>query len=244
MMKQKLIDVFSDPLTNGIFKYIQDISPSVPWAQDMDAATLDLEYIGNISGQKTISPLIKNVLLKDSTTGVLTDTQILQLATTVYKMFYLEWEKEYNTFSLEYNPISNYDMTETETTENDRTNTTANTGTRTVAGSGSVNGTTSSQTDNNVYGFNSSVAVGDTENNISASNTTTSTDSHTTTDNLTETETGDETIERTLTRSGNIGVTTSQQMIESERELWLWNFFYNVVFPNVDRVLTLETYRR
>ena len=45
-----------------------------------------------------------------------------------------------------------------------------------------------------------------------------------------------------LTRSGNIGVTTSQQMIESERNLWLWNFFYKVVFPDVDRVLTLNIY--
>ena len=46
----------------------------------------------------------------------------------------------------------------------------------------------------------------------------------------------------TLERSGNIGVTTSQQMIESERELWLWNFFYKIVFPDVDRILTIDIY--
>ena len=45
-----------------------------------------------------------------------------------------------------------------------------------------------------------------------------------------------------LTRSGNIGVTTAQQMIESERQLWLWNFFYKIVFPDVDKVLTLNIY--
>ena len=45
-----------------------------------------------------------------------------------------------------------------------------------------------------------------------------------------------------LTRSGNIGVTTSQQMIESERNLWLWNFFYRIVFPDIDKVLTLNIY--
>lgn len=46
-----------------------------------------------------------------------------------------------------------------------------------------------------------------------------------------------------LTRTGNIGTLTSQQMIESERNLWmLWNFFYKVVFPDVDRVLTLNIY--
>ena len=47
----------------------------------------------------------------------------------------------------------------------------------------------------------------------------------------------------TLTRSGNIGVTTSQQMIEAERELWrMWNFFRGIVYPDIDRVLTIEIY--
>ena len=45
-----------------------------------------------------------------------------------------------------------------------------------------------------------------------------------------------------LTRSGNIGVTTSQQMLESERQLWVWNFFRDVVFPDVDKVLTINIY--
>lgn len=46
---------------------------------------------------------------------------------------------------------------------------------------------------------------------------------------------------RKLTRSGNIGVTTSQQMIQSERDLWLWRFF-DQVFSDLDAVLTLPIY--
>ena len=46
----------------------------------------------------------------------------------------------------------------------------------------------------------------------------------------------------TLTRSGNIGVTTSQMMLESERNLWIWNFFRQVVFPDLDYILTIPTY--
>ena len=61
----------------------------------------------------------------------------------------------------------------------------------------------------------------------------------------TETETGTrterETGKRTLTRSGNIGVTTSQQMLESEIKLWEWNF-YETVFKDVDTVLTVPKY--
>ena len=46
---------------------------------------------------------------------------------------------------------------------------------------------------------------------------------------------------RTLTRKGNIGVTTTQQMMSSEIELWQWNF-YESVFKDIDSVLTLYIY--
>ena len=45
-----------------------------------------------------------------------------------------------------------------------------------------------------------------------------------------------------MTRKGNIGVTTSQQMIDSEIKLWQWNYFENVIFPDLDRYLTLKVY--
>lgn len=44
-----------------------------------------------------------------------------------------------------------------------------------------------------------------------------------------------------LTRSGNIGVTTSQQMIESEIELRKQNFF-DLIYKDLDKVLTLMIY--
>ena len=70
--------------------------------------------------------------------------------------------------------------------------------------------------------------------------------------NTSDTDTGTQTIvnsgidseshEYDLTRKGNIGVTTSQQMIESERNLWIWNFFKDAVFPDIDTILTLKIY--
>lgn len=51
-----------------------------------------------------------------------------------------------------------------------------------------------------------------------------------------------ETRNYTLTREGNIGVTTSQQMLESERNLWLWNFFRDIVYPDIDKLLSLAVY--
>lgn len=68
------------------------------------------------------------------------------------------------------------------------------------------------------------------------------TDSDTGTQTYRDTGTDTNTRNYTLTRSGNIGVTTSQQMIQSERDLWLWDYFYNVVYPDIDRILTLPIY--
>lgn len=44
-----------------------------------------------------------------------------------------------------------------------------------------------------------------------------------------------------LTRKGNIGVTSSQQLLKQEFELWKWNFFFQV-FDDVDKFLTLSVY--
>lgn len=46
---------------------------------------------------------------------------------------------------------------------------------------------------------------------------------------------------RTLTRSGNIGVTTSQQMLQSELDLRKWNFA-NMLYDDVDSICCLSIY--
>lgn len=57
------------------------------------------------------------------------------------------------------------------------------------------------------------------------------------------TETGGNTFtgKETVRRTGNIGITTNQQMIQAERDLWKWNFF-SQIFEDVDRYLTLAVY--
>ena len=119
-----------------------------------------------------------------------------------------------------------------------------------------------STTDNGITGFNSEtdVRTGETQTTNTGTNeveyntsntdsgtvttTTTGTDTTTQSGNVTDTNSGKDTHTHNyeLTRSGNIGVTTSQQMVESEITLWRWNFFNDVVFPDIDRVLTLMIY--
>ena len=113
-----------------------------------------------------------------------------------------------------------------------------------------------------IYGFNSGEAMGANE-GVTTTNTTTTdtteetkdltdtentTSSNTTTYNTTDSEsinskiTNNDSNDRSLTRKGNIGVTTSQQMIESEHNLWMWNYFEQIVFKNIDDWLTLRIY--
>lgn len=123
-----------------------------------------------------------------------------------------EYDKLVDTLSLEYNPIENYSMTEkgkdTRTPNITQTNKGTNTNTVEVDTAITTGKTTFDKSDNFI-------------------NDTRSTNKGTNTDtqgiDTTVTTAGNEKTEHELTRSGNIGVTTSQQMIESERKLAMFS---------------------
>lgn len=128
-------------------------------------------------------------------------------------------------------------------------------GTGTVKDEGS--GTNTNK--NNLWGFNSSESVpsdmsdgtatneNTTTRDLTETETGTDTTDHTNTDtyNRSYTETGTDTTagtsSRKLTRTGNIGTNTFQNLINQERDIWKWNF-YEQVFRDVDSVLTIPIY--
>lgn len=229
----KLIEVF--PLNDGIFQYFSQHD----WMSN--PTNLDLEYLGNKSGYKTISPLVEKLVVDNQ----LSIQNKMVLANTIEKIFSKKWDKLYSTLLLEYNPIDNYNMVETEKRDDyfhndDNYETSSNISSTTTINNG---GTSSYDTDNDTYGFNSSDSVNKDK------NTTTRTDNLTTTnDNSDNTNiehssshNGSIDVTKTLTRKGNIGVTTTQQMIESERNLWMWNI-YDAIFKDIDTILTIPIY--
>jgi len=259
--KIKLNDVFLNWKTSGIFSALQ--AQPVPWATEGIVLPLDLEYHGNVSGRKLISPLVKSMLVDDA----LSETDPATLAQVIYTMFGRNWDKLWATMEAEYNPIENYSMVEqmtNDTTVDQYGKTTtrtdnlqhAKTGTETNTPNTTETTTPNLTTNesNQVYGFNSDTGVNADESVTAATGTNTvqrtgtDTIQYNTQDADTGTQqhadSGSDTHTRNyrLTRSGNIGVTTSQQMLESERALWVWNFFRDVVFPDVDKVLTLGIY--
>ena len=123
-----------------------------------------------------------------------------------------EYDKLVDTLSLEYNPIENYSMTEKGTDTRTPNITQTNKGVNT-----------------NTVGVDTSITTGKTTFDKSDSfiNDTKTTNTGTNTDtqdiNTTVTTAGNEKTIHEFTRSGNIGVTTSQQMIESERQLAMFS---------------------
>ncbi len=230
----RLNDAFSDWLTDGgIFTYLDGFD--VPWKNDDISSELDLEYHGNVSGEKIASPLVRRVSYSDT----LTQEEKTVLARTIYAIHHTNWAKQWETMLFEYNPIENYRMVEN-MTDDEKVTEYGRTSTRTDNLTDTNTPNITNDVDNSTHGFNSTNAVPTDE---STSHTTgTNTDTHTGTQGYVDGGTDTETRNYELTRSGNIGVTTSQQMIESERSLWVWNFFENVVFPDVDRVLTIPIY--
>lgn len=226
-----LNSVYPEWITKGIFSYLNALE--VPWKNDVSGNQLDIIYHGSRSGNKIIGSLIENYL--DNNT-VSDDNKII-IAQAIYTIYIKNWNALYKTLSLEYNPIENYSMTEIENVQDTHKGTLESNGnnTNTYTETTLVNDTSNNQ----LWGFNSTDSVnsdkqtGDTTRDVDSTMDST----HKNTDR----ETKDITSDRTLKRSGNIGVTTSQQMIESERQLWLWNFFESV-FSDIDKILVLKIY--
>lgn len=226
-----LNSVYPEWVTKGIFSYLNALE--VPWKNDVSGNQLDIIYHGSRSGNKIIGSLIENYL--DNNT-VSDDNKII-IAQAIYTIYIKNWNALYKTLSLEYNPIENYSMTETENVQDTHKGTLESNGnnTNTYTETTLVNDTSNNQ----LWGFNSTDSV-----NSDKQTGDTTRDVESTVDNThknTDRETKDITSDRTLKRSGNIGVTTSQQMIESERQLWLWNFFESV-FSDIDKILVLKIY--
>ena len=312
--KVKLIRLNSafeySPIENkGIFYYLQSLD--VPWKEKNINTKLDLFYHMNYSGGKIVSPLIDSYIVN----GTITALQKQELASIIFSLYNETWARLWNIYNMQYNPINNYDMTETsedthtrdygkvntrvtdmehtkEGTETEtpdltqtrrpnitQTRTPDLTQTRTPDLEQVTTPDKSSVTTENINGFNSdsngvpanksttldtgtetveNTGTETIENTGTETNTETGTEtlendgtdtmaydlSETDEGSVTSTDSGQDTeiIEHELNRSGNIGTLTTQEMMQSEIALWEWNFFKNVIFPNIDGVLTISLY--
>lgn len=263
-----LVEAFPDwldPETGGIFSALNTLfSDTYPWLAT-DYIELDAEYFGNKSGEKSVSPIIDKFIAINEAAELLapeelTATQVTALAKIINMRYKTQWGKLYAIMNSEYNPINNFDMTETETPDITHTRTpnitrthtpngVENTDTQTTKRDETV--TTETAANAGIYGFNSSTpapqAEGDGNSTVRTQSDPTNNiienkhvEAGNTTDAETGTETDQETGTRTVLRLGNTGLKT-QELIKSEIDLWKWTF-YETVFADIDRVLTSPSY--
>lgn len=186
------------------------------------------------------------------------DTDIFKTAIKYWSAAEVQnWNKLYDTTVLKYNPIWNKDGTVTETEKHIKNNNYTDVTDGTIADHSSTNGSQNTETSGNentnttnntneknyVFGFNSESAAqsgqtvtDDTGNTNTGRSENSNTNSSANTDATTTNNTNfkhdeKENIDREYTRTeqGNIGITTTQQMINEEREVDKFNLMDYII---------------
>ena len=235
-MNQKLNEMFPIDIlyqTGGgfVFTWIYEMeSNPFEWLDSENTAKdLDFQYIAQHSGEKYVSNFLKEIqrLSGDEKLPVSSGEFIGRI---IINRFGDKWNRLYSALTENYKPLENYNMEQTETPDiTKERNTKSNT---------KITNTNEIETSQqNVFGFNSSDAVPSTSQE--GSNTTT-TEGNEDDNNTWEEET--ETGTRGLTRHGNIGVTTNQQMLLSEVDLRTKVNFIELIFKDLDSYLCLMVY--
>ena len=184
------------------------------WLDEEKADIYDFLYFHN-SYSKIISFLYEEVVENASLMSV--------LISSIIERYKDKWNRLYEALiTKHYEPLENYSMEEIEKLKLANVDS--------VKTNSSDSGTANSTNDN--YGFNSVTAQPATK----ATTTTSATSSN----NVDGTKTTDS--DKTLTRKGNIGVTTSQQMLESEVILRNKYLFQDIIFKDLDDILMLDIY--
>ena len=214
---------------NTIFRSLSD-AEEYPLVADFigdNVPMLDWDYYLGFSADKYISPLQQKML--DSMTDEYTKNDVISdMAKVIYNRFAQKWKNIYDALMTEYNPLENYSMEEirtpdltTDETQNEKTDITTE---RETSAS------------NSYKGFNATDPV--LVNQTDGDETTTTTGAKADNEVSKKIE---QTGTETLTRAGNIGVTTSQQMLESEFKVRQYDF-YKMMYNDIDSVLCLSIY--
>lgn len=219
-------------------EYDLQSEPIYPVIHDIvgdDYESFDMDYFTNHSADKYLSPMIVRMIKKicddnnydfyslvngtmSSTTKTaiiaeLTNSNTYRLLDIIYKRFSTKWKKLWDAMNTAYNPLENYDMEEIRTPDIKKTEDT------TI--------TSETKTEMNVNGFNSGDSV---PSNDSSGNQKDIVDKDTT-------ETGTE----KTTRHGNIGVTSSQQLLESEINVRRFDVIKSI-YNDIDSILCMKIY--
>ena len=171
MVLKKIKDLYNN---SGQWLSAEGVTISGDWTTGGNISVLDNRIFDKFS-EKHMAAYLQN----------LTASEITQRVANYLNSIVYELDTLYNSTTAEYNPISNYDMTETGRDE-----------TRSNASGDSTSYSTT---------YDDSTTERETGKTSTSGNTS-------------------DTLIHSLQRSGNIGITTSQQMLQSERDIAKFDF--------------------
>lgn len=203
----------------SIFALLQE--KDVPWKSLEISGELDTIF-KNIKAKN----LICNSLCEDISGDA--------LAGIVYSYNIENWQKLWENYTAKYNPLDNFNRHE-ETVLTD-------TGNDTIVKNGSMintmAGSTTAMDTSTIYAYNSDTATNVSGGQSMVAPATTSTDTFNNVEDKRTLNTEHKTVSDI---SGNVGVTTSAQMIAENINLWKWNYFDDV-FDSIIRLITTGVY--
>lgn len=171
MVLKKIKDLYNN---SGKWLSAEGVSISGDWTADGNVSVLDNRVFDKFS-EKYIAAYLQN----------LTASEITQRVANYLNSIVYELDTLFNSTTAEYDPISNYDMTETGRDE------------------------TRSNASGNTTSFSTTYDDSTTERETGKTSTSGNTA---------------DTLMHSLQRSGNIGVTSSQQLLQSERDIAKFDF--------------------
>ncbi len=191
-------------------------------------------------GDRPVGKFLQQYIEDD---GTISPTSAQYIARYLLDIFRAQWERLTADYTAEYNPVQNYDMTETETGNDTNSGTDTSTDSfnnykevqkygHTVVSANQAypyDSDTPHDTDTNTTTMG---AEGDSGDEFSKSGAM-----------ITEFEHGRQTdYSRTLTRAGNIGVQTATDMLRSDTEFWENHNFFETIAADIGSFLTIPIY--
>lgn len=220
---------------------MRGVVPTIPvWLPDDNGMLRQVEnyYYFSWSGDKYISPLIEKFY--DEQLGITHETEIAQMFYATHNM---KLTKLWNDYVAEYEAINPYDVHEELDYSHSGENEVSNSGNDTNVRTGSIGESGTVRDTRQVYPYDGNVAKNE-------SIVTSEKDAETTYNQVTDTfthgkkssGTDSATDDLDTHKYGNLGILPMARVLGEDIELWKMDFYTTILFPMLDRFLTLPIY--
>lgn len=225
---------------------MRGVVPTIPiWLPDDNGLLRHVEnyYYFSWSGDKYISPLIEKFY--DEQLGITHETEIAQMFYATHNM---KLTKLWNDYVVEYEAINPYDVHEELDYIHSGENEVSNSGNDTNVRTGSIEESGTVRDTRQVFPYDgnvpknesivTSVRGADGDNIVTTYNQVADTFTHGKTSSGTDSATDD----LDTHKYGNLGILPIARILEEDIELWKMDFYTTILFPMLDRFLTLPIY--